>query len=384
MATVPVGIISGVANAVGRPDLILPIIAGFGEVDSAEPSHAMWDMGRLVRNDENLRTEFDAGVNGLLERLSQIDSPEANEFLEAFDHFVYEYGSRGPNEWETRSPTWETKPELALNAIDRMRLAEDELAPKTQNAERSSQREQAAKELLSMVETDPQVHGELSVGIASSAAWLPARERTKTNNIRLIHEMRMTMRAIGERMVQAGDFDEVEDFGFLTDDEYESFFQETGSMLDVIRSRREEYYKLLEREAQFLFDGQADHPDTWRRRDSVSEDVLSEGQTLQGLPGCSGSAEGTARVILDSNDPTSLQPGDILVAPLTDPSWTPLFVPAAAVVVDVGAPLSHAIIVSRELGIPCVVSATDATRRIPDGSRIKVDGDTGVITILET
>ncbi|GIR38097.1 MAG: hypothetical protein CM15mP49_34820 [Actinomycetota bacterium] len=63
------------------------------------------------------------------------------------------------------------------------------------------------------------------------------------------------------------------------------------------------------------------------------------------MPGCTGSAEGTARVILDSNDPTSLQPGDILVAPLTDPSWTPLFVPAAAVVVDVGAPLSHAIIV---------------------------------------
>ena len=116
-------------------------------------------------------------------------------------------------------------------------------------------------------------------------------------------------------------------------------------MLNIIRSRRDEYYKLLEREAQFLFDGQADHPDTWRRRDAVSEDVLAEGEALQGMPGCTGSAEGTARVILDSNDPTSLQPGDILVAPLTDPSWTPLFVPAAAVVVDVGAPLSHAIIV---------------------------------------
>ncbi|GIS55545.1 MAG: hypothetical protein Ct9H90mP30_2300 [Actinomycetota bacterium] len=108
--------------------------------------------------------------------------------------------------------------------------------------------------------------------------------------------------------------------------------------------------------------------------------LLREGEALQGMPGCTGSAEGTARVILDSNDPNSLQPGDILVAPLTDPSWTPLFVPAAAVVVDVGAPLSHAIIVSRELGIPCVVSATDATRRIPDGARINVNGDTGVIT----
>ena len=73
----------------------------------------------------------------------------------------------------------------------------------------------------------------------------------------------------------------------------------------------------------------------------------------------------------------------MLIAPLTDPSWTPLFVPAAGVVVDVGAALSHAIIVSRELGIPCVVSATDATKRIPDGARIQVDGDTGVVTVLD-
>ena len=88
-------------------------------------------------------------------------------------------------------------------------------------------------------------------------------------------------------------------------------------------------------------------------------------------------------MILDSHDPTALEPGDILVAPLTDPSWTPLFVPAAGVVVDVGAALSHAIIVSRELGIPCVVSATDATKRIPDGAMIQVNGDTGVVTVLD-
>jgi pyruvate,water dikinase len=101
------------------------------------------------------------------------------------------------------------------------------------------------------------------------------------------------------------------------------------------------------------------------------------------MPGCPGSAQGRARVILDSNDPTELEPGDILVAPITDPSWTPLFVPAAAVIVDVGAPLSHAIIVSRELGIPCIVSATDATRKIPNGALVQVDGDTGVVTVLE-
>jgi pyruvate,water dikinase len=93
--------------------------------------------------------------------------------------------------------------------------------------------------------------------------------------------------------------------------------------------------------------------------------------------------EGRARVILDPNDPFALGPGDVLVAPITDPSWTPLFVPAAGVVVDVGAALSHAIIVSRELGIPCVVSATDATRRIPDGAMVRVDGGSGVVTVIE-
>jgi pyruvate,water dikinase len=100
------------------------------------------------------------------------------------------------------------------------------------------------------------------------------------------------------------------------------------------------------------------------------------------MPGCAGIVTGRAAVVLDPSDPTALEPGDILVAPLTDPAWTPLFVPAAAVVVDVGAALSHAIIVSRELGIPCVVSATDATRRIPHGATIEVNGDTGTVTLL--
>ena len=383
MATVPVGIISGVAAAVERPDLFMPIIAGIGEVDSAEPSHALWEMGRLVSSSSELTEAFNNGVEGLLDRLSQSDRSDAQEFLSAFEDFVYSYGSRGPNEWEVRSPTWETRPELALSAIERMRLAPEEAAPKTQHAVRSAQREEAAAQLLAMVEGDPEVHGELSAGIAASMAWLPARERTKTNNIRLIHEMRVRMRVIGERMVALEAFDEIEDFGFLEETEYSALFAEPLSMLETIRARREEYYGLLDREAQFLFYREADPPETWRRRDEASEDQLEPGSTLQGMPGCPGMAQGRARVILDSNDPTELEPGDILVAPITDPSWTPLFVPAAAVVVDVGAPLSHAIIVSRELGIPCVVSATDATRRIPNGALIQVNGDSGVVTVLD-
>jgi PEP-utilising enzyme, mobile domain len=71
------------------------------------------------------------------------------------------------------------------------------------------------------------------------------------------------------------------------------------------------------------------------------------------------------------------------VEPITDPSWTPLFVPAAAVVVEVGAQVRHAVIVSRELGIPCVVSVRGATRTIPDGAVVTVDGSSGTVTVIE-
>ena len=356
MATVPVGVITAVATAIGRPDLIMPILSGIGDVDSAAPSHAMWALSRL--------------------------DPASAEFTEGFESFVHEFGSRGPNEWESRSPSWETKPALALVAIDRMRQAPDTADPARQFAIRSQQRATTSAELLSMVELDPAMHGQLAAAIGCSAAWLPGRERTKTNNIRVIHEMRMAMRELGRRMVERGAFDEIEDFGFVREAEVPTLFTDPRSLTEAIRSRRAEYRQLQELEPPFVFVGHTTGPETWLRRDAVSVDRVSEGDTVVGFPGCPGVAEGIARVILDSNDPSALEPGDVLIAPITDPSWTPLFVPAAAVVVDVGAALSHAIIVSRELGIPCVVSAVGATRNIPDGARIRVDGNTGLVTIL--
>jgi rifampicin phosphotransferase len=356
MATVPLGVISGVATAVGRPDLIMPIISGIGDVDSAAPSHAMWALSRL--------------------------DPDSHEFAKGFEEFVFEFGSRGPNEWETRSPSWETRPALALVAIDRMRQAPDSADPARQFEIRTQQRATTSAELLSMVAGDPAIHGQLAAAIGCSAAWLPGRERTKTNNIRVIHEMRMSMRELGRRMVERGAFDEVEDFGFVRQAEVPTLFVDPHSLTETVRSRRAEYRHLQDVEPPFVFVGHTSGPDTWPRRDAVSIERVAEGDVVVGYPGCPGIAEGTARVVLDSNDPSALEPGDVLIAPITDPSWTPLFVPAAAVVVDVGAALSHAIIVSRELGIPCVVSAVGATRNIPDGARVRVDGNTGLVTIL--
>ena len=106
------------------------------------------------------------------------------------------------------------------------------------------------------------------------------------------------------------------------------------------------------------------------------------GDVLTGAACSAGVYTGKARIILDPFDPSGLDADDILVTLNTDPSWTPLFLAAGAVVVNLGAVGSHASIVSRELGIPCVASVTDATYRIPDGATITVDGAAGTITIV--
>ena len=358
LTTVPVGVIQTVATAVGRPDLIMPLIAGVGQVDSAEPSYAMWELSRL--------------------------DPTSNEFASGFEQFRLDFGSRGPNEWEARSPTWDTHPNIALAAIDRMRLAGEEADPRAHQQERASERAEAAETLLSMVEADPTTHGQLAAAIAASGAWLPARERTKTNNIRLIQEIRVPLRELGRRFVERQVFDEIEDFGLVLHEEMEEVFGPSPEELtERVRERRSTHSQLAEREPEFVFADSPSDPSSWPKRNDVEVEPLDAGDSIQGFPGCPGVSEGVARVVLDSSDPTALGPGDVLVAPSTDPSWTPLFVPAGGVVVDVGAALSHAIIVSRELGIPCVVSATNATRRIRDGARVRVDGNTGVVTVLD-
>ena len=358
LTTVPVGVIQTVATAVGRPDLIMPLIAGVGQVDSAEPSYAMWELSRL--------------------------DPTSDEFASGFEQFRLDFGSRGPNEWEARSPTWDTHPNIALAAIDRMRLAGEEADPRAHQQQRASERAEAAATLLSMVEADPATHGQLAAAIAASGAWLPARERTKTNNIRLIQEIRVPLRELGRRFVERQVFDEIEDFGLVLNEEMEEVFGPTPEGLtERVRERRSTHSQLAEREPDFVFADSPSDPSLWPKRNDVEVEPLAAGDSIQGLPGCPGVSEGVARVVLDSSDPTALGPGDVLVAPSTDPSWTPLFVPAGGVVVDVGAALSHAIIVSRELGIPCVVSATNATRRIRHGARVRVDGNTGIVTVLD-
>jgi pyruvate,water dikinase len=120
----------------------------------------------------------------------------------------------------------------------------------------------------------------------------------------------------------------------------------------------------------------------WPARGRVRVEAARAGEILQGAPGAPGIVSGVARVVRDPSDPGAIGPGDILIAPTTDPSWVPLFLAAEGVVVNVGAVASHAAIVCRELGLPCAVSVVAATERIADGARIEIDGSTGAVTVV--
>jgi pyruvate,water dikinase len=105
------------------------------------------------------------------------------------------------------------------------------------------------------------------------------------------------------------------------------------------------------------------------------------GDTLKGVGASAGQVTGTARVLHGPEDFAQMRPGDILVAGITTPAWTPLFAMAAGVVTDIGGPLSHSSIVAREYGIPAVLGTGVATKRIHSGQTITVDGSAGIVTL---
>ena len=383
LTTVPLGIVSAVCEAVGRPTDAMKIMAGLGDVESAAPSMAMWELGRAAAASESVNAAFDLGIEGLDARLRNDNDSDIENFVAAFDQFLRSYGSRGPNEWEISCPTWETTPNLALAAIDRMRVSPASAAPQDHQAQLAEDRQRLVSEIGAMLEADPEAQGQFLAGAHGASVLMPGRERTKTNCVKFIQEARMAARELGQRMVDRGVYPEITSFAMLRFSEQHQAIDNPDGWREIIEQRQEIFDMAAGKQEPFVIVGESEPLSSWPDRDAVTVELLRSGDSIQGLPGCPGVSEGRARVILDSHDPTALEPGDVLIAPLTDPSWTPLFVPAAGVVVDGGAALSHAIIVSRELGIPCVVSATDATKRIPDGARIQVDGDTGVVTILD-
>ncbi|MGB5755542.1 MAG: PEP-utilizing enzyme [Acidimicrobiales bacterium] len=362
------------------PTLAVGLLAGLGDVDSAAPSKALWDLGRLANGSQRVTELFDDGVEGLTERLHEAsgDDPDCKLFVDRFAAFVQRFGSRGPNEWDTAFDTWETAPALALNLVDRMRAADESHDPSRQQ-QRLTQ-EAAELEAAASARLAWPVRPLFRRVLAAARLYSRGRERSKTTVIRAIHGARLQSMELDRRLVERSGGQQG-DLWFLLEDELDGYLADPASYRSIIAERRATHRALAERVPPFFFAGSQPPLEEWELR-TATRAKLRPGDTITGLPGCPGIARGTARVVTDPGDPRGLRPGDVLVAPLTDPAWTPLFVPAEAVVVDVGAIMSHAVIVSRELGIPCVVSATEATKRIADGAIIEVDGGRGTVTVV--
>ncbi|MFC5065198.1 PEP-utilizing enzyme [Actinomycetospora atypica] len=378
---VGLGAVGQLAAAVGRPELGLTLVSGIGDVDSAGPSNGMWALSRLARSGP-VAALFDEGVTGLAERIAAATDPEVVAFREHLDAFLAAWDFRGPAEWELRAMTWGLRPELALHTVDRMRTVPDDEAPAVKNAARAAEREAATATVREMLAGDPDASGQFEVALRAAALWLRGRERSRTTSAMLVHELRLPALELGRRAAAAGHLDAPAQVFMLFAEELDAWLADPASFTERLRERERVYLDLFDREPPFVVVGEAPPLSEWKRRSDRTHTAATAGEVIQGVSGCTGVTRGRARIFTDPDDDAELEPGDILVAPITDPSWTPLFVAASAVVVDVGAPFSHAAIVSRELGIPCVVSATDATGRIPDGATIEVDGTAATVTIV--
>ncbi len=197
------------------------------------------------------------------------------------------------------------------------------------------------------------------------------REESRDVSVRATHNLRLLALERGRRLVAEGRLERATDVFALT---YDELCYGTAAVTpDLARRRWAERERLAGLSLPAIFD---------RRWEPVHDAAtFAVGDVLTGAGASAGTVTGRARVVTSALD-TELDAGEILVAHVTDTGWTAFFAGAVAVVTDVGAPVSHAAIVAREFGIPCVVGTHDATARITDGMQLRVDGAAGTVTRL--
>lgn len=361
------------------PALVIPLIGKAGDVDSAAPSYALWDLSRTVRADAPLGQLFDGGIRGLHEKVAAHPA-----FATQFAGFLRDFGYRGPSEWDLGSESWETRPELALSLVDRLRHLDDSAAPALKLEQQEAESAAALQKALAILGDDQEKVQTLHLAIASARRFGAWRERAKTNCIKVLHEARVALVEIGRRLHAEGHLETPQQIFMATDIELDVLISEPAALRQTLIERQQQWEGLRGLELPTWVD--ARQPMTplseLPRKADVAVDAVKPGDVLTGGPASAGIARGRVRIVRDMSSIADFQPGEVLVAPQTDPSWTPLFMVAAAVVVDVGAMGSHAMIVSRELGIPCAAGVVNATRRLPDGAEVEVDGSTGTVTVL--
>ena len=295
------------------------------------------------------------------------------------EEYKKKYGHRGPHETEVCIPRPAEDPTWIDKQLDNL-----ELSTRDVDSLLHEQRARYKTALENLRKTIPRKFDPLSQRIQEAAQLTRIREAVRSEVIRTFWVSR-------NFILRAGSLCDLgEDTFFLEYEEIQDLLDEKDKAVSQIPARKGTYQKFSSLpQYPTLIMGKFD-PVEWAANPNRRTDIYDSREYIEiqftnqikGLPGSAGQAEGRVRIMDSPEDGNQLQPGEILVAVTTNVGWTPLFPRAAAVVTDVGAPLSHAAIVARELGIPAVVGCFNATSVLKTGDHVRVDGGQGTVKII--
>lgn len=356
------------------------LLAGSGKVTTAEHGYRLFDLAAAARADAEAaayltRRPLDPHGWRLL--------PTTSSFRREFERFLDEFGHRAVYEAELANPRWNEDPTYLLEQV--RHLLE---SGKTHSPREMARAARAAGEAeLARLRWYIRPLVRWLAGKAQEGAAL--REAAKSAFASMAEPGRPEFLEIGRRLVAAGKLDDPPDVFHLGWADLETYLRAewdgTGARALVADRKARDAIWLAEEPADvYILDAEgrpATMPGEPEATQAAPAPQAADGSVLTGIGVAAGRASGVARVIRHPSEGHLLQDGDVLVAPSTDPGWTPLFLRAAAVVMEVGGYLSHGAIVAREYGLPAVVNVPGLLRTVRTGQRLVVDGDAGTVTI---
>lgn len=296
---------------------------------------------------------------------------------EGFRDFLARYGHRAAAEIDLGIPRWSQDPTpLFGTLVNYLALEEGVVAPDAQFRATAAQAEATVAVLVHRAARKNWWRGRaVALLLGRGRALAGLRELPKFLLVLLLAQARARIVAVGEELAHRGTLEQADDVFFLTLPEIRLALRPEGADPRMrVRERRGLYaVELRRRHLPRLLLSDGTEP-------GDGEPDVRDGPILRGTPASTGRKTGRARLILDPAG-ARLEPGDILVAPSTDPGWTPLFLTAGALVMEMGGAMSHGAVVAREYGIPAVVGVPEATERITDGQEIVVDGTAGTVVL---
>ena len=366
-----------------REDAVSLLSSGAEEVLSAEMGRGVWNLAVLARKTPRVRELLKSSKpDKAYEALAA--EPEAREFLEALEDFLKVNGHRGFKELELMSLRWEENPSPVLCMIRNYLLVDSN--PANHEIAMGRARTEVKEQLKNALDKRPferllGIRRRLIDHLSDRIKYFSKmRENSRFYHIMGFNTVRKRILAVEKELIGQGRLRCPNDIFFLHMNEIDYLRSGELDWLDVesqVRERRLKYVRLSKMAPPKVIGLSLPEKET------TEEILVEDPDTLQGQSASPGRYEGVAHVILDPAQDMEIRPGEVLVAPYTDPAWTPLFLTAGAAVVEVGSYLSHAGTVAREYGMPCVVDVAECTRRIHTGIKVSVDGDRGWIKIVE-